>query len=67
MKTCSHKKGFTLVELIIVVSIIAVLASLAFMALSGETAQNGNIVLSSAASGLSKTVKIYKTGLVESQ
>ena len=34
-----NKKGFTLVELIIVVSIIAVLASLAFMALSGETAQ----------------------------
>lgn len=39
MKILSHKKGFTLVELIIVVSIIAVLASLAFMALSGETAQ----------------------------
>lgn len=31
--------GFTLVELIIVVTIISVLASLAFMALSGETAQ----------------------------
>ncbi|HPO06208.1 MAG TPA: type II secretion system protein [Candidatus Gracilibacteria bacterium] len=34
-----NKKAFTLVELIIVVSIIAVLASLAFMSLSGETAQ----------------------------
>jgi prepilin-type N-terminal cleavage/methylation domain-containing protein len=34
-----QKQGFTLVELIIVITIIAVLASLAFMSLSGETAQ----------------------------
>ena len=34
-----QKKGFTLIELIIVVSIIAVLSSLAYISLSGETAQ----------------------------
>jgi prepilin-type N-terminal cleavage/methylation domain-containing protein len=37
--THNRPQGFTLVELIIVVSIIAVLSSLAFMSLSGETAQ----------------------------
>lgn len=33
----THRKGFTLVELIIVIAIIAVLASLAFMSMSSET------------------------------
>ncbi len=37
-----------------------------FKRLSGETSQNGTIVLTSASSSKTKTVTIYKTGLVES-
>jgi type II secretory pathway pseudopilin PulG len=38
-----------------------------FNRLSGETSQNGTIVISSPRVSLTKTVTIYKTGLVESQ
>ncbi len=38
-----------------------------FKRLSGETSQNGTITLSSPSIGKTKTVTIYKTGLVESQ
>ena len=36
-----------------------------FARLNGETAQNGTIVLSSQTSGRTRTVTIYKTGLVQ--
>ena len=36
-----------------------------FNRLSGETIQNGSIILSSVATSRTKTVTIYKTGLVE--
>lgn len=36
-----------------------------FNRLSGETAQNGTVVISSPTTGKSKTVIIYKTGVVE--
>ena len=37
-----------------------------FQRLSGETSQSGTITLASSATGESKTIKIYKTGLIES-
>ena len=37
-----------------------------FNRLVGDTADNGTIVLTSSATGISKTVTIYKTGLVSS-
>ncbi len=37
-----------------------------FQRLSGVTNQNGTVVLSSVAAGKTKTIKIYKTGLIES-
>jgi len=38
-----------------------------FQRLSGETAQNGTVVVSSPGISRTKTVTIYKTGLAESQ
>lgn len=37
-----------------------------FKRLSGETSQNGTIVLTSVSSANTKTISIYKTGLIES-
>lgn len=37
-----------------------------FKRLSGETSQNGTIVLTSTITGSTKTVTVYKTGLIES-
>ncbi len=38
-----------------------------FSRLTGETSQNGTIVVSSNANGRSRTITIYKTGLIEFQ
>jgi prepilin-type N-terminal cleavage/methylation domain-containing protein len=41
-------------------------SNLVFQRLSGETSQNGSVVLTSLATSKTKTVTIYKTGLIES-
>ena len=61
-------RDFTLVstDTIVTVSLAGGESDVVFQRLSGETNQNGTIVLSSPTISKTKTVTIYKTGLIES-
>ena len=52
---------------IITISLTGGGSDVVFVRLSGETSQNGTITLSSSALSQTKTITVYKTGVVESQ
>lgn len=56
---------FTLSDSILTISLNGGGSDVIFQRLSGETNQSGTIVLTSVAEGKSKTITIYKTGLIE--
>ena len=54
-------------DTIVAVSLTGGGSDVVFVRLSGETNQNGSVVMSSPGISKTKTITIYKTGLVESQ
>jgi len=53
-------------DTILTITLVGGGSDVLFDRLTGETSQNGTVVLSSPSTGETKTVTIYKTGLVES-
>ena len=54
-------------DTIVTISLAGGGSDVVFIRLTGETVQNGTIVVSSPSTSQAKTVTIYKTGLIDSQ
>ncbi len=64
-----NNQNYTLssTDTILTISLTGGGSNVVFQRLSGETTQNGTVVVSSPGISKTKTVTIYRTGLVESQ
>ncbi len=54
-------------DTVLTITLVGGGSDVVFARLSGETTQSGTVVLSSSSTGKTKTITIYKTGIIEVQ